>query len=167
MEFNSTATFAFESIAKRHGENTCFSYRDFKSIHQVNIKVKRICLILIICMDPLHFQYLKTMRLYYSGVLEDSIFRIVFSIVHCVKYLVLKNPFSVWLLIAQWVNENHEWWPLLDRAPWQGLSRVGYSRCTLANGTSSSSEYLSLAELVYICFEIHFRSIRNIHRNCI
>lgn len=43
-------------------------------------------------MDPLHFQYLKMMRLYYSGVLEDSIFRIVFSIVHCVKYLVLKKP---------------------------------------------------------------------------
>lgn len=34
MEFNSTATFAFESVAKRHGENTCFSHRDFKSTHQ-------------------------------------------------------------------------------------------------------------------------------------
>ena len=67
MEFNSTATFAFEFIAKRHGENTCFSHRDFKSTHQMNIKVKSICLIqFVICMDPLHFQYLKTMKLYYS-----------------------------------------------------------------------------------------------------
>lgn len=31
MEFNSTATLAFESVAKRHGENICFSHQDFKS----------------------------------------------------------------------------------------------------------------------------------------
>lgn len=31
MEFNSTATLAFESVAKRHGENVCFSHQDFKS----------------------------------------------------------------------------------------------------------------------------------------
>lgn len=35
--------------------------------HQVIDKVKSIYLIqLLICMDPLHFQYLKIMRLYYS-----------------------------------------------------------------------------------------------------
>lgn len=31
MDFNSTATFAFESIAKKPGDNICFSHRDFKS----------------------------------------------------------------------------------------------------------------------------------------
>lgn len=31
MKFYSPAAFTFEFIAKRLGENTCFSYRDFKS----------------------------------------------------------------------------------------------------------------------------------------
>lgn len=31
MEFNSTATLAFESVAKRHGESVCFSHQDFKN----------------------------------------------------------------------------------------------------------------------------------------
>ena len=58
--------------------------------HQVNIQVKHIYLIqFLVCMDPLHFQYLKMMRLsYLPEVLEDSIFRVVFVVVHCIKYLV-------------------------------------------------------------------------------
>lgn len=31
MEFDRMAALAFESVAKRHGENICFSYGDFKS----------------------------------------------------------------------------------------------------------------------------------------
>lgn len=61
MKFYSPTTFAFESVAKRHGENTCFSYKDLKSTAS---EVGSLYLIhLLVCMDPLHFQYLKIMRL--------------------------------------------------------------------------------------------------------
>lgn len=61
MKFYSPATFAFETVAKRHGENTWFSYRDLKSTAS---EVGGLHLIqTLICMDPLHFQYLKIMRL--------------------------------------------------------------------------------------------------------
>ena len=55
----------------------------------MNIEVKCIYLIqLLVCVDPLHFQYLTMMRLSYSEVLEDSIFRTVFPVAHRIKYLL-------------------------------------------------------------------------------
>lgn len=68
---------------------TSASLIEILGARQVNIKVKRIYLIqLLVWVDPLHFQYLKMMRLSYSEDLEDSIFRTVFPVVHCIKYLL-------------------------------------------------------------------------------
>lgn len=59
MKFYTSETLA---IAKRHGENSCFSHRDFKA-QLVNVKAGSGYLTQLDCMGPLCSQYLKIMRL--------------------------------------------------------------------------------------------------------
>lgn len=92
MVFNSTATFAFESVAKKHGENICFSHRDFKSTSSEYESKKYILNTTRNLYGPFTFSVFKNNEvILLSGVLEDSILRTVFSIIQCIKDLVFKK----------------------------------------------------------------------------